>query len=211
MADETTKPKSNMLLWLGAAGVGAYFFLNKSTTTTTKAPADSWLNTPLTDTSTGTTPPAPSPTTTSSGVVAAPVASTVAALVAAATAAAPATSYAPSYPDGIAQLAQGAGMSPADVLTIAQWDAMRYGHPNDLSTSYFLNDKPTWDRAVQVYRDNVTGAQQLAQRAGQPIAKVLAFLQWDAERNNHSFELSTPYFLRDQKLWNDVWNQYPGR
>jgi hypothetical protein len=179
MADATTPAKSNMLLYLALAGGAAYVFLNKGTASATSATSDpnSWLN------ASGASGGAQMSLPAGIAELAAKVgldANTVLTI-----AKDDATRWGhpdklstdmflndvnvwnnavriynagqAGLPDGVIQVAMQMGLDPAQVLTIAKDDAVRWGHPDTLSTDMFLNDRTVWDNAVNAYQTGQGG------------------------------------------------------
>jgi hypothetical protein len=187
---------TNKLLLLGAAGIGAYFLLNKSaaattTTTTATTPAGSSL-----------TDVAVSPT----ADVAAAAAATGAPTAAIAAAAAASAAALANVPNDIGQLAIAASMDLVTTLAIVQYDAIINNHPDEYSTKYFLANQDTWNAGVAQYKSS--GIPELAASSKLDPVATLAVVFFDAKLNNHPTELSTRFFLANRQTWQDGLKQF---
>jgi hypothetical protein len=170
----------NLLLIGGAvAAVGAYFLLNKQTTVDA---ATAWAG----GANTGVVP-------TGAAAVAA------AALATSPTAAASAAAITANLPAGIAELSLKVGLDVATTLAVVKYDAIVYGHPDTLSTPYFLGNAQTWADGLANYQGS--GIPQLAQKAGLDQATTLDVVAYDAVLYGHPTQLSTSVFLNSPNNW----------
>lgn len=172
------------LLLLAGAGVGAYFLLNKSTSTASTA---NTANASLPNV-------AYNPTDTAAAAAATGVPATVVAAAASTSAAAVA-----SVPDDVAQLALTASVDLLTTLAVVQYDAIIYGHPTDYSTRYFLANQDTWNGAYAAYQ--ASGIPDLAKASGLDPVATLAVVAFDATLYNHPTQLSTSVFLSNREAW----------